>query len=475
MNKPYDATIVGAGPNGLAAAITLAKAGYRVRVIEGNTRIGGGSRSSELTLPGFLHDVCAAIHPLGIASPFFRDLPLADFGLRWIQPPLPLAHPLDDGTAVELHRSVDRTAAGLGVDGRAYRRVYAPIVRDYQKILGDFLGPLRIPCYPLHFARFGLSAVQPATLFARANFKSTPARALFTGLAAHSILPLTRPATTAFGLMLGMLAHAVGWPLAHGGSQQFADAIGRYLTSIGGEIETGRFITDADEVLQDSRVVLLDVTPKQALKLAGGRLSEGYRRGLQRFRFGPGVFKIDYALDGPVPWRAEVCQQAGTVHVGGTMEEIVAAEAEVWAGRHPDRPFVLVGQLSCFDPTRAPEGKHTLWTYCHVPNDSTFDMTDRIEAQIERFAPGFRDRILARSTMNTADMERYNPNYVGGDINAGVQDLGQLFTRPMLKADPYATSDPRIFLCSSSTPPGGGVHGMCGYFSARSAIRNALQ
>jgi phytoene dehydrogenase-like protein len=457
--------------HGLAAAITLAQAGRKVRVLEGKDKIGGGLRSADnLTLPGFIHDPCAAIHPLGIASPFFRGVPLKDVGLRWIYPPVACAHPFDDGTAVLIRGRVDTTAKQFGRDAAAYRLLMGPNVAAWQNILDGFLGPLRIPRYPLTMARFGAFALLPAATLARLLFREERARAVFAGMAAHSIMPLEQPATSAFGMMLAMVAHAIGWPMAAGGSQQIAEALAAHLRRLGGEIELGHDVRDVDEFAPD-QTVLFDVTPRQLLRIAGSRLPENYRQRLAKYRYGWGVFKIDYALDGPIPWRAKECLQAGTVHVGGALADIVASEAAVGRGQHAEKPFLLVAQQSLFDPTRAPNGKHTAWTYCHVPNGSTEDMTDRIEAQIERFAPGFRNRILARATRNAVEMERYNPNYVGGDINGGVQDLRQLFTRPIAKLDPYATPTQGLYLCSSATPPGGGVHGMCGYFAAQSVLR----
>jgi phytoene dehydrogenase-like protein len=466
----YDAVIVGSGPNGLAAAITLARAGRSVLVIEGRDTVGGGMRTAELTLPGFRHDICSAAHPLGMASPFFRSLPLEQHGLRWIQPDAPLAHPLDHGQAVVLDRSFDATAAYLGRDAAAYRRLIEPLAGRWQEILGDLLGPLSVPSHPVSFARFGAGAILPAATLARTWFRGQRARALFAGLAAHSIMPLQRPLTAAYGLMLGLLAHGVGWPMPAGGSQAIADTLASYLRSLGGEIRTGWWVRSLAE-LPPAAAYLFDITPRDLLKIAGDALPAGYRRALSRYRYGPGVFKLDYALDGPVPWRNPVVNRGGTVHVGGTLDEIAASEQDAWQGRHAERPFVLVVQPSLFDLSRAPAGQHVLWAYCHVPNGSTVDMTAAIEGQIERFAPGFRDRILARHAMNAMQMEQYNPNYVGGDINSGVQDLFQHFTRPAVRISPYTTPNPRIFLCSSATPPGGGVHGMCGYWAAQAALR----
>jgi len=468
--RSYDAVVVGAGPNGLSAAITLARAGKKVLVLEAEETIGGGTRSAEVTLPGFVHDICSAVHPLAVYSPFFRDLPLEEYGLEWVHPPVPLAHPLDDGTAVILHRSISTTAKNLGQDAKAYRKLLAPVVKDWDRIAKAVLGPFRFPANPVALARFGLKAILPATVLAQLSFKGERAKALFAGMGAHSILPLTRPPSAAAGLVLAALAHVVGWPVARGGSQKIADALVAYLRSLGGEIVTGVRVKSLNDLPQ-ANAVLLDVTPRQVLRIAGERLTSGYKRQLRHYRYGPGIFKLDFALDGPIPWSAPVCSKAATVHVAGTLEEIVAAEGEVAKGRHPENPFVLVAQQSLFDPTRAPEGKQTVWAYCHVPNGSTFDMRERIEAQIERFAPGFRDRILATRVWNTADVEQHNENYIGGDINGGVQDLRQLFTRPAVRPLPYTTPDKSIYICSSSTPPGGGVHGLCGWEAGKAALR----
>ena len=466
----HDAVVVGAGPNGLAAAITLARAGRSVLVIEGRDTIGGGVRTEELTLPGFLHDTCSAIHPLGVASPFLRTVPLAEHGVEWIHSPAPLAHPLDDGTAVMLERSLDETASGLGVDGDAWRRLVGPFVAAADELVEGTLAGPRPPRHPVHMGRFGLKALRSASGLARGTFEGERARALFAGNAAHAMLPLEARATASFGLILAMLGHAVGWPLPRGGSQTLADALGEYFRSLGGEIETGRTVASLDE-LSGTSTVLLDVTPRQFLSLAGDRVSGRYRRALERYRYGPGVFKVDYALSGPVPWRAEECARAATVHLGGTLEEIAAAEAEVARGGIPERPYVLVAQQSLFDPGRAPAGKHTLWAYTHVPNGSTADALPALEAQLERFAPGFRDLVLERSVLGPAAMEARNPNYIGGDINGGSADLRQLFARPVARPNPYRTPLDGVYLCSSSTPPGGGVHGMCGHHAARAALR----
>ncbi len=471
QRRALDAVVVGAGPNGLAAAITLARAGRRVVVFEGRDTPGGGTRSAELTLPGFVHDVCSAVHPLGVASPFFRSLPLAEYGLDWVYPPAALAHPLDNGTAVVVERSVMATAAGLGRDGPAYRRLMQWPATHWQAVMSEVLGPLHLPRHPLTLARFGAPALLPAALLARLVFRDERARAVVAGLAAHAMMPLEWPLTSAFALTLGILAHGVGWPVARGGSQRIADALAQYLRSLGGEIRLGQPVADARD-LSPAGSVLLDVAPRQLLSIAGPCLPEGYRRKLAGYRYGPGVFKVDYALDGPIPWRAAECGRAGTLHLGGSLEEIALSERAVWRGEHPERPYALLAQQSLFDPTRAPAGKQTAWAYCHVPNGSKVDMTERIEAQIERFAPGFRNRILARSTRTAAALEQYDPNFVGGDINAGVQDWRQLFSRPVASLTPYATPARGIYLCSSATPPGGGVHGMCGYHAARAAERD---
>ncbi len=475
LGSVHDAIVVGSGPNGLAAAIALARAGRSVLVVEGRDTIGGGLRTEELTLPGFRHDTCSAIHPLGIASPFMRSVPLEEHGVGWIQPPAPLAHPLDDGTAVILERSLAETAVGLGGDGAAWQKLFEPLVRSSDEIVAGTLAGPRPPRHPLPMARFGLNALRSASGLARSRFDGERARALFAGNAAHAMLPLEAGATASFGLILAMLGHAVGWPLPKGGSQTLADALASYLVSLGGEIETGHQVESLHElVLNQHKVVLLDVTPRQFLAMAGDRLDGRYRRALEKYRYGPGVVKIDYALSGPVPWRAAECVRAATVHLGGTLAEIATAEADVAAGRHPERPYVLVAQQSLFDPTRAPAGQHTLWAYTHVPNGST--LTDQtvaaIEAQLERFAPGFHDLVLARNVLDPAAMEVRNPNYVGGDINGGSADLRQLFARPVASPNPYKTPIDGVYLCSSSTPPGGGVHGMCGSHAARAALRH---
>ena len=467
----YDAIIIGSGPNGLAAAITLAQNGQKVLVLEAKDTIGGGTRTAEITLPGFQHDICSAIHPLGIASPFFRQLPLTDFGLEWIFPPLALAHPLDDGHTAILTRSLEESAASMGMDGGAYRNLMTPLVDSWQEILGDILGPLPVPPrHPLSLMRFGLQAMRSARGLADKHFQSDAARSLFAGLAGHGMLPLEEPTTASIALVLGMLAHTVGWPIPKGGSQAISNAMAAYLNSLGGEIITGQEVTSLDD-LPDSKAVLLDVTPRQIVRICGDRLPSRYRQRLEKYRYGPGVCKVDYALSGAIPWKSADCGQAGTVHLGGTLEEISVSENAVWRGEHPEKPLVLLAQQSLFDETRAPDGQHTAWAYCHVPNGSKTDVSEHITAQIERFAPGFRDLILAKHVHTAFQMQTYNPNYVGGDINGGVQDWRQLFTRPVARWSPYTTPVKGLYICSSSTPPGGGVHGMCGYHAARSVLK----
>jgi phytoene dehydrogenase-like protein len=461
-----EAAIIGSGPNGLSAAIVLARAGLRVRVLEAQETIGGAARSGELTLPGFIHDLCSAVHPMAIASPFFTSLPLAAHGLEWIQPGVPLAHPLDDGTAVLMHRSINETCDGLGTDGPAYRELMQPLVDECPGLLFDALGPLRIPRHPIAMARLGLDGLRSARALAESRFTTPRARALFAGLAGHAILPLEEPGSAAFGLMLAVAGHYAGWPIPRGGAQRITDAL---AACFGGEVRTGVRVESIEEVLP-ARVVLCDLTPRPLLAIAGHRFTDGYRDKLQRYRYGPGVYKVDWALSAPIPWRASECAQAGTVHLGGTLEEIAASEKAAWEGKHTERPFVLLAQPTLFDPTRAPAGKYTAWAYCHVPNGSTAPMLDAIERQIERFAPGFGETVLARHVTAPADFERRNPNIVGGDINGGAADLPQLFLRPTIGM--YSTPVRGLYICSASTPPGGGVHGMCGYFAARRALRD---
>jgi phytoene dehydrogenase-like protein len=471
ISNHYDAIIVGSGPNGLAAAITLARVGCSVLVYEANANIGGGARSAQLTRPGFVHDVCSAIHPLAAGSPFFKTLSPERFGLEWIHPEIPLAHPLDDGTAACLHRDVNLTADQLRGDSSAYRRLMKPLARDWGKLADEFLQPMfHLPQHPLALARFGIPALCPATLLSKILFKHEPARALFGGIAVHSFLPLESIASSAFGLVLGMAGHAVGWPIPRGGSQSIANALANHLRELGGEIEVNHRVENLND-LPKSHAVLLDVSVWGFLRIAREQLPSAYRRRLESFRHGPGIFKIDYALSEPIPWKAEACRRAGTVHLGGTMDEMAAVERDVVRGRIPERPFTLVAQQSLFDETRAPRGQHTLWAYCHVPFGCDIDMSNRIESQIERFAPGFRDCILARHKMGAADLEKSNPNLAGGDINGGAANLMQLIARPILSPRPYRTPLQGVYLCSASTPPGGGVHGMCGYHAARLALR----
>lgn len=470
MTETYDAVVVGAGPNGLAAAVEIARNGRSVLVLEAAGTIGGGTRTEELTLPGFKHDVCSAIHPMGAFSPFFRELPLEEHGLEWVHPEIPLAHPLDDGSAALVHRSVDETAETLGPDAKTYRRIMGPLARSAEKLGRNFLGPhILRPRYPLAMARFGLHGLPSADRLVK-RFKGDQAPAMFGGNAAHAILPLDRPITGGFSLIYNIFAHAVGWPAARGGSQAVADSLASYLRSLGGVIECNRPVTSLEDV-PSSRVVLFDLSPRQVSSICKTELAVGYRRKLDRFRYGPGVFKIDLALDGPIPWKAYGCDRAGTVHLGGTFGEIAASEAETAAGKHPDRPWVIVGQQSMFDDTRAPAGKHTVWAYTHVPNGSTVDVTETVDAQIERFAPGFRDLIIGRAIRTAAQIEDYNASLHGGDIASGATDLMQFMARPVLRWSPHSTPNPRIFLCSQSTSPGPGVHGMCGYYAAKAALK----
>src|SRR5665213_1603742 len=469
---PIDAVVVGSGPNGLSAAVALARAGLSVRVYEAAATIGGGARTQELTLPGFHHDVCSAVHPLAISSEFFSQLPLQSYGLEWIEPPIELAHPFDREPPALLVRSVAATASALGADDRAYRDLMEPFVRHWDALAADALAPVRWPSHPLIMARFGAVGMRSFTGVAH-RFSTTAARALLAGIAGHSIQPLSDAGTASAAILLGAAAHHAGWPMPRRGSASITTALASYLKSLGGEIETSAEIKSLADV-PAARATLLDVTPRQLLSICGDRLSSHYRAQLERFRYGPGVFKVDWALTAPVPWASPECARAGTVHLGGTFEEIAASEAAVGRGEHPERPFVLIAQPSMFDSTRAPDGLHTLWGYCHVPSGSTVDMLPRLEAPIERFAPGFRERVLARHTLNSAQLEARNANLVGGDIAAGANTLRQLLFRPVMKWNPYSTSMRGVYLCSASTPPGGGVHGLCGYHAARSALREVF-
>lgn len=470
MSGSPDAVVVGSGPNGLAAAVALAQAGVSVLVLEGRDEPGGGTRTSELTLPGFRHDVCSACHPMGVLSPFLRTLPLEAHGLTWVRPSVSVAHPLDGEPAVLLRRSLEETARGLGADALAYERLLSPLLHDPHGLLGDLLAPLGIPRHPFRMMGFGLKALRSAAGLARARFRDRRAQALFAGCAAHSTLPLEQRVTAAMGLVFLMTGHVDDWPVARGGSAAITRALGSLLVSLGGRIETGRWVRSLSD-LPAARAYLFDTSPAQLASIAGPVLPAGYVRRLGRYRYGPGVFKLDWALDGPIPWSDPHVAAAATVHVGGSLEEIAASESAVWRGEHADRPFVLVVQQSMLDDSRAPAGKHTGYAYVHVPAGSTVDRTAAVEAQIERFAPGFRERVLARHAMTTADFEAYNPACVGGAITGGVADLAQLFARPVSLWNPYATPNPRFFVCSSSSPPGGGVHGMCGWHAARAVLR----
>lgn len=470
MSNDFDVVVVGSGPNGLAAAICLQQAGLSVLVVEGKDTVGGGLRSAALTLPGFTHDVCAAIHPLAVSSPFLSTLPLDRHGLSFHYPPLAVAHPLTDGKAVLLGEPVEPLVRQFGVDGAAYKRLVAPWVRRWPELAPDVLAPLRMPQHPRMFATFGMQALWPAAWQAR-RFQTPEARALWAGMAAHGMLPLTHGGTSAIAMVLLATAHRYGWPVARGGSQAMANAMVNYFQLMGGKVETGRYVSDLRQ-LPSARAVLLDVTPRQVLQLAGDRLSALYRWQLRRYRYGMGVFKIDWALDAPTPFKEPACRDAATVHIGASYEEIAFSEQQAWRGKIAERPFVLFAQPSLFDDTRVPPGKHTAWAYCHVPHGATVDMTHVIEQQIERVAPGFRERILARHTFNASEMEAYNPNYIGGDINGGVINLSQLYTRPALRTSPYRTSARGLYICSSSTPPGGGVHGMCGYHAAQQVLKD---
>ena len=467
----YDAVIVGSGPNGLAAGIVLQQAGLTTLLIESRPTIGGGMRSAELTLPGYVHDICSAIHPFGVGSPFLQTLPLHEFGLEWVYPEAAVAHPFDEGTAILLKKSIEDTAQQFGKGAKSYQDLMQPIVKDWEKIAPDFLGPFTLPKYPFLFTSFGLKAVQSARSIAFRYLKEKYSRGFFAGIAAHSILPLDKVVSAGIALVLGALGHKVGWPFPKGGAQKLANAMGSYYKSLGGIIQT-QFEVRAMADIPSTQVVLFDITPQQLLQLEGLDFPHLYRRQLQNYRYGPGIFKVDWALSGSIPFKAKDCLKAATIHLGGTFEEIAEAEKLPWQGQHAEKPYVLLVHQTPFDAIRAPEGKHTAWGYCHVPNGSTVDMTARIENQIERFAPGFKDTIVARHTMNTVEVNRYNANYIGGDIIGGAATLSQLFTRPAIRWSPYTTPKKGIYICSSSTPPGGGVHGMCGYHAARKVLRD---
>lgn len=470
-DRGYDAVVIGSGPNGLAAAITIAGAGYSVAVFEAKDTVGGSTRSGELTLPGFVHDLCSAVHPMGISSPFFSSLPLAEHGLKWIQPAAPLAHPIDDGSAVIVERSVEQTAERLGQDEKEYVGLMQPLVSEWQSVARVLAEPTAALQAPLTMLRMGIRSAQSASRLAR-RFRTFKARALFAGLAAHSMLPFDALPSGALGLVLGITTHAVGWPFAQGGSQSIANALASYLKALGGEIVTNHLVRSVGD-LPRARAYLFDVTPKQLVEIAGSHFPQSFRRKLQDYRYGPGVCKIDWALKAPIPWTAAECARAGTVHVGGTLEEIEESEQAPWIGQHAKKPFVLLAQPTLFDKSRAPAEKHIAWAYCHVPNGSTMDMSERIEEQIERFAPGFRKIILQRHVAVAASLEHENPNLIGGDIGGGAADLSQFIFRPTRRL--YATPAKSIFLCSSSTPPGAGVHGLCGFRSAQCALGSVLR
>lgn len=471
---PREAVVVGAGPNGLSAAVELARHGVRVTVLEGHAQIGGGTRSAALTLPGFRHDVCSAVHPMAVSSPFFRTLPLDAHGLEWVHPDAPLAHPFEDGTVAMLERSTAATADTLArEDAQAYRTLMDPLVAHWGALVEDGLAPLHVPRHPIVMARFARHALQSARGLAHRRFRDDRARALFAGIAAHTLEPLDRLPTAAFGLMLAAAGHAVGWPFARGGSQRIADALAAVLVGHGGRIVTSTPVRSLAD-LPPAGLTLLDLTPRQVLAIAGDRLPARYHRSLSRYRYGPGVCKVDWALKEPIPWRAAGCSRAGTVHLGGPSEAIVRSARFPWDGRLDARPFVILAQPTRFDSTRAPAGRHIAWAYCHVPHGSAFDMREAIEAQVERFAPGFREIVLHRCVRTTVLMERDNPNLVGGDINGGSQDWRQLFFRPRPAINPYATPIPGLYLCSASTPPGGSVHGLCGYYGARAALGGSM-
>jgi phytoene dehydrogenase-like protein len=468
--RDYDAIVVGSGPNGLAAAITLQQKGLSVLLLEAKYSIGGGMRTEALTLPGFAHDVCSAVMPMAVTSPFFSSLPLEQYGLQYIYPEIDAAHPFDDGTAAVLKNSVAETAQLLGQDGSFYRHFMDPLLEDWPYIASELLSPLHIPEHPMRMARFARWALPSAFAFSQ-RFRTKQAKGLWAGIAAHAIQPLSNTATSAIGLVLSAAAHIKGWPIPKGGAQSLAKALAAHFVQLGGKIQTDFTVTSLSQ-LPSAKAILFDVTPQQLMDIAGDQFSALYKWQLDRYRYGMGVFKIDWALSDPIPFTATECRKAGTVHIGNTLEEIATSEQQTSDGRHPDKPFVLLVQPSVFDDTRAPAGKHTAWAYCHVPNGSTKDRTAAIEDQVERFAPGFKQTILARHTFNTQQLQEYNPNYIGGDINGGVLDVNQLFTRPALRLSPYRTSATGIYICSSSTPPGGGVHGMCGHNAAKRVLKD---
>jgi phytoene dehydrogenase-like protein len=472
--KSYDAIVIGAGPNGLSAAIHLARHGLSVCIFESNSQIGGGARSEQLTLPNFIHDVCSAVHPMGYISPFFKTLPLPENGLEWIESPLALAHPFDTQPAAFLSRSVQETAKNLKEDENSYLHLISPFVNHGETLLEEILKPLRIPTHPFLMAKFGLNAMRSAEDVANSKFKTGRAKAIFSGCAAHSMVALNKIATASFGISLAIVAHMVGWPIIRGGSEQIIDCMAKYFRSLGGEIVAGRKI-ESIKSLPATRAILMALTPKQVAAVAGNHLPQKFRDRLSVFQYGPGIFKIDWALNGPIPWKDPACSKAATLHLGSTFEEILQSESDAWNGKFSPKPFVILAQQSLFDSTRAPAGKHTGWAYCHVPQGSDVDRTEAIENQVERFAPGFKDLILARHTFNSTQLHLHNENIIGGDIGGGANNFMQFIARPVLKWDPYSTPNPRIFICSSSTPPGGGVHGMCGYNAANSVLKKIFK
>lgn len=471
MTNEYDAVVVGSGPNGFSAAITLAQKGLSVLIIEGKEKTGGGMRSAELTLPGFVHDVCSTIHPLGVSSPFFESLPLDKFNLKWIFSPIALAHPLDDQRVALLYKSIDQTVANLGEDSETYKNIVTPIVEQWDIMKNFFLGPFTIPRHPFAAARFGFYGFQSSDFFTKRYFKDERTRLMFSGISAHSMMPLNKPLTNSFGLLMAALGHVAGWPLAEGGSQKIADALQAYFISLGGQIITNHPVKSLKDI-PPAKAILFDLTPKQILNIVGDKFPENYRKKLAKYRYGAGVFKIDWALSSPIPFKNPECSLSSTVHIGGTQQEIIDSEKSLITNHHSESPFVILTQNSLFDSRRAPKDKHTAWAYCHVPNGSSFDMTEIIENKIEKFAPGFKECILQRHTMNTVQIEQYNPNYIGGDINGGIQDIWQFYSRPVLRISPYTTPVKGIYICSSSTPPGGGVHGMCGYHAAQAVLKD---
>jgi phytoene dehydrogenase-like protein len=467
----YDAFVIGSGPNGLAAAIALAQQGLKVKIFESKDSVGGGTRTLELREPGFKHDICSAVHPTAVSSPFFNTLPLSDYGLEWIHPDFPVAHPLEDGEAVIAEKSFENTLERLGADSKNYRKLFKEFVDSWQYLSKDLFGTLRIPNHPLAMMRFGWYGMFSSNLLSSSFFKLDRTKAYFAGLAAHSILPLENAFTASFGLVLGTTVHSVGWPIAKNGSHSITKALAGFFEFLGGEIELNTHIESLEE-FPANKPILFDLTPQQITTIADSKIPDSLKERLLRYNYGPGAFKVDFALSEPVPWLNEECKKAGTLHLGGSMEELAYSEKDVWKGIHSEKPYVLVSQPSVFDETRAPKGKHVLWSYCHVPNGSTEDMEERIINQIERYAPGFRDIIISTSTMTAMDFEKYNPNYIGGDINGGAQNLKQLFGRPLIKWDPYKLPVDHLYICSSSTPPGGGVHGMSGFNAARSVLKN---